>query len=110
MVSAASHSSPGISFVPGNVMRHSSQPFNQFPAPDLSSTLHQTISDGLSPVLMIDDDREFCALIRDYLEPFGYAVSAAHTGPAGVEKASAQQWLAVILDVMLPGMDGFDVL
>src|SRR6186997_84480 len=72
MVSAASHSSPGISFVPGNVMRHSSQPFNQFPAPDLSSTLHQTILVGLSPVLMIDDDREFCALIRDYLEPFGY--------------------------------------
>ena len=61
-------------------------------------------------VLIIDDDRAFCALIRDYLAAFGYAVAAAHTGPAGVEKALAEPWHAVILDVMLPGLDGFAVL
>jgi DNA-binding response OmpR family regulator len=63
-----------------------------------------------SRVLVIDDDRKLCRLIKDYLEPLGYAVSAAHTGPDGVEQAAAQSWQAVILDVMLPGFDGFEVL
>ncbi|HWB03201.1 MAG TPA: response regulator transcription factor [Verrucomicrobiales bacterium] len=62
------------------------------------------------PVLIIDDDREFCGLIRDYLGSFGYEVAMAHTGPAGVQAATQEAWHAVILDVMLPGMDGFEVL
>src|SRR5439155_12639763 len=37
-------------------------------------------------------------------------VSAAHTGPEGCEKAVGENWQAVILDLMLPGMDGFEVL
>ena len=61
-------------------------------------------------VLVIDDDRKLCRLIRDYLEPLGYAVSAAHTGPEGVTAATTQSWHAVLLDVMLPGCDGFAVL
>jgi DNA-binding response OmpR family regulator len=61
-------------------------------------------------VLIIDDDRDFCELIRDFLEGFGYTVAMAHTGPAGVEVAGKEPWHAVILDVMLPGMDGFEVL
>jgi len=61
-------------------------------------------------ILIIDDDRAFCGLVRDYLESFGYRVSAAHTGPAGVEKALAETWHAVILDVMMPGCDGFEAL
>lgn len=61
-------------------------------------------------VLVIDDDRKLCRLIGDYLEPLGYAVSAAHTGPDGVTAATAESWHAVILDVMLPGCDGFAVL
>ena len=65
---------------------------------------------GQPNVLIIDDDRDFCALIRDYLAAFGYTVAAAHTGPAGVEQALAQPWQAIILDVMLPGLDGFEVL
>jgi DNA-binding response OmpR family regulator len=63
-----------------------------------------------SRVLVIDDDRKLCRLIRDYLEPLGYAVSATHTGPDGVEKAVKESWHAVILDVMLPGFDGFEAL
>lgn len=63
-----------------------------------------------SRVLVIDDDRKLCRLIQDYLEPLGYAVAAAHTGPEGVEKAVSESWQAVILDVMLPGFDGFEVL
>ncbi len=67
-------------------------------------------SAGRSNVLIIDDDRDLCALIGDYLAAFGYTVTAAHTGPAGVEHALAESWQAIILDVMLPGMDGFEVL
>jgi DNA-binding response OmpR family regulator len=61
-------------------------------------------------VLVIDDDRKLCRLIHDYLEPMGYAVESAHTGPEGLEKARSGAYQAVILDVMLPGMDGFEVL
>lgn len=63
-------------------------------------------------VLVIDDDRELCALLKDYLEPIGYSVTIEHTGPAGVERAldGDATFQAVILDVMLPGMDGFEVL
>lgn len=59
---------------------------------------------------MIDDDLKLCRLVKDYLEPLGYEVEAAHTGPQGLEKVSDGNYHAVILDVMLPGMDGFEVL
>jgi DNA-binding response OmpR family regulator len=61
-------------------------------------------------VLVIDDDRELCALIKAYLEPLGYEVAAEHDGPAGAERAKSEKFHAVILDVNLPGMDGFEVL
>lgn len=61
-------------------------------------------------LLVIDDDRKLCRLIGDYLAPLGYTVAAVHTGPEGVEMALAEQWHAVILDLMLPGMDGFAVM
>jgi two-component system response regulator CpxR len=61
-------------------------------------------------VLVIDDDRELCGLIRAYLEPLGYEVLAEHRGPEGAERALAEPCDAVILDVNLPGMDGFEVL
>jgi DNA-binding response OmpR family regulator len=67
-------------------------------------------ADSLVPILVVDDDVKLCRLIRDYLEPLGYAVTAAHTGPDGLEVAARQRFSAVILDVMLPGMNGFDVL
>lgn len=61
-------------------------------------------------LLMIDDDLKLCRLVKDYLEPLGYEVENAHTGPQGLEKVTAGNYQAVILDVMLPGMDGFEVL
>ncbi len=61
-------------------------------------------------LLVIDDDRKLCRLIAGYLTPLGYAVTSVHTGPDGVEKATAETWSAIILDVMMPGMDGFEVL
>lgn len=68
-----------------------------------------TLPAGL-PLLVVDDDRKLCRLIRDYLEPMGYSVEAVHTGPEGVACALEGGWHAVILDLMLPGMDGFEVL
>lgn len=67
-------------------------------------------SDTPTRVLIVDDDVKLCRLIRDYLRPLGYDVSAAYTGPEGLEAALRGQFDALILDVMLPGMDGFDVL
>lgn len=61
-------------------------------------------------VLMIDDDRKLCRLVRDYLQPMGYAIDAAHTGPDGLQRALNENFHAIILDLMLPGMDGFEVL
>lgn len=62
------------------------------------------------PLLVIDDDRKLCGLIRDYLAPFGWEVSMRHTGNEGLEAARAGGFDAVLLDVMMPGMDGFEVL
>jgi len=67
-------------------------------------------ADNAQRLLVIDDDRKLCRLISDYLGPLGYNVTAVHTGPEGAEQASLSDWAAVILDVMLPGMDGFEVL
>lgn len=67
-------------------------------------------SEGTQRVLVIDDDRKLCRLITDYLEPLGYAVQAVHSGPEGASIAVEESWHAVILDLMLPGMNGFEVL
>lgn len=68
---------------------------------------------GLTRVLMIDDDKKLCRLVTTYLEPLGFSVSAVHTGPEGVERATTPSPAVphvIILDVMLPGLDGFEVL
>lgn len=61
-------------------------------------------------LLIVDDDRKLAALIRDYLTPMGYEVELRHNGPDGLAEALASPYAAVILDVMMPGMDGFAVL
>ncbi|RYD47672.1 MAG: response regulator transcription factor, partial [Verrucomicrobiaceae bacterium] len=67
-------------------------------------------SSGNRRLLVVDDDRKLASLIRDYLTPMGYEVELRHTGPEGLEEAIASEYEAVILDVMMPGMDGFSVL
>src|SRR5437660_778615 len=61
-------------------------------------------------LLLIEDDVRLCRLVKDYLENMGYTVSMEHTGPAGLATAQRESFQAIILDVMLPGMDGFEVL
>jgi two-component system response regulator CpxR len=61
-------------------------------------------------LLLVDDDRELCALVGEYLGDEGLEVEAVHDGTTGVDRALAGGWALVILDVMLPGLGGFDVL
>src|SRR5271155_688989 len=72
------------------------------------SAVHET--SGPRRILMVDDDKKFCRLLVEYLKPLGYEVVAVHTGREGVEQALAASWHAVLLDVMLPGIDGLEVL
>jgi DNA-binding response OmpR family regulator len=64
----------------------------------------------MQQVLVIDDDTELCELVAEYLEPDGYDVEAVHDGETGVERALSGQHVLAVLDYMLPGMNGFEVL
>jgi two-component system response regulator CpxR len=61
-------------------------------------------------LLIIDDDKELSELLTDYLGAEGFQIDTAHDGPSGLEKALTGDPTLIILDVMLPGMNGFDVL
>ena len=61
-------------------------------------------------ILLIDDDVELCSMLADYLERYGFRVSAVHRGDTGLKEAVKKQYALVLLDVMLPGLDGFEVL
>lgn len=61
-------------------------------------------------ILVIDDDVELCSLVSEYLRPEGFQVDAVHDGKNGLTRALSGDHLLVVLDVMLPGMNGFDVL
>src|SRR6185437_4829124 len=64
----------------------------------------------LDRILVIDDDVELCSLVAEFLGPEGFQVDTVHDGKAGLERAITGDYLLIILDVMLPGMNGFDVL
>ena len=63
-----------------------------------------------SSLLVVDDDVELCVLLGEYLGGQGYRVTCAHDGPAGLALAVGNAFDLVILDVMLPRLDGFEVL
>lgn len=60
-------------------------------------------------VLIVEDNRDIAENIADYLEPLGYTLDFAVTGRGGLELATHNRYDVVVLDVMLPGMDGFQV-
>jgi DNA-binding response OmpR family regulator len=60
-------------------------------------------------VLVVEDERKLAGLIKQGLEEEGCLVTAAHTGTDGLEFAQATRFDAIVLDVMLPGIDGFEV-
>jgi DNA-binding response OmpR family regulator len=61
-------------------------------------------------VLIVDDDVELCRLLGERLSSEGFALEAVHDGPRGLERVLSQEHALVILDLMLPGMGGLDVL
>jgi len=66
-------------------------------------------SDPRILVLLVEDDERLAALTREYLERHGVAVSLARDGPAGLKAALGGKHDVVLLDVMLPGLDGLAV-
>ena len=61
-------------------------------------------------ILLVDDDAELCALLREFLQREGFTVSCEHEGNRGLGKALEAGVDLVVLDVMLPGIDGFEIL
>jgi two-component system, OmpR family, response regulator CpxR len=61
-------------------------------------------------LLLIDDDAELCALLVEFLTREGFAVECVHDGHSGLKKALEGSCDLIVLDVMLPGLDGFEIL
>src|SRR5258708_6596288 len=61
-------------------------------------------------VLVVDDDVELCALVQEYLTAEGFSLKAVHDGEQGLQQALTSEFALVVLDVMLPGINGFEVL
>ncbi|MCC6625443.1 MAG: response regulator transcription factor [Deltaproteobacteria bacterium] len=61
-------------------------------------------------LLLIDDDKDLTELLEDYLSAEGFTVVVQNDGKGGLERAVASPPTLIVLDVMLPGMNGFDVL
>ena len=60
-------------------------------------------------VLVIEDDRDIARLLDLHLRDEGYAVTVVHDGKTGLQKALAKPYDIIILDLILPGMDGLEV-
>lgn len=61
-------------------------------------------------LLVIDDDAELCQLVTRFLSREGFAIQWAFDGPAGIAQALDGEHALILLDVMMPGTDGFEVL
>ncbi|MBP5198022.1 MAG: response regulator transcription factor [Lachnospiraceae bacterium] len=63
----------------------------------------------MSKILIIEDEGAIADLEKDYLELSGFEVDISNEGDEGLKKALADEYDLVVLDLMLPGMDGFEV-
>jgi DNA-binding response OmpR family regulator len=64
----------------------------------------------LNHILLVEDDPELSELVAEYLRGEGWEIEVAHNGEAALERAHAEAFAAIVLDVMLPGLSGFEVL
>ena len=63
----------------------------------------------MSKILIIEDEEAIADLEKDYLELSGFEVEIANRGDVGLEKALKEEYDLIILDLMLPEVDGFDI-
>ncbi len=64
---------------------------------------------GSPRIMVVDDERSLVDLVRSYLEAEGFEVIEAYDGPGALELATQQEVDVIVLDIMLPGIDGFEV-
>ena len=64
----------------------------------------------MNKILIIDDDEELCELVSEYLTVEGFEVESVNDGESGLKAAETGKFDLAILDVMLPKMNGFEVL
>ena len=64
----------------------------------------------MNKILIIDDDRELCALIKRSVQAENIEADFCNTGKEGLQKLREQEYQLVVLDVMMPGMDGFEAM
>jgi two-component system response regulator CpxR len=64
----------------------------------------------MDDILLIDDDVELCSMLTEYMGRYGFRITAVHRGDTGLNTALEKPFALVLLDVMLPGLDGFEVL
>src|SRR5579885_2921033 len=72
--------------------------------------MRKEILRALDRVLIVDDDVQLCRLLTERLATEGFSLEAVHDGVHGLERALSLEHALVVLDLMLPGMGGLDVL
>lgn len=77
--------------------------------PGETGGLQEDSAFGRAKILCIDDDRLLLGLMKDVIEVHGYDALTAHDGPSGVALAKEQRPDVILVDVMMPKMDGFEV-
>jgi len=68
------------------------------------------LAQSMDRVLIVDDDVDLCRLLTERLSTEGFAIEAVHDGPHGLERALSGEHALVVLDLMLPGIGGLEVL
>ena len=71
--------------------------------------MEQETTEGAS-ILVVDDDVRLCQLIAEFFSGTGYAIQSVHDGPTGLARALDGSFNLILLDVMLPALDGFELL
>lgn len=76
----------------------------------IDSNPDMNVSLSTARVLLVDDDRVLCSMLADYLAAEQFQVTAVHDGQQGVERVRAEAFDAVVMDITMPVMNGFDAL
>ena len=64
----------------------------------------------MDPILLVDDDIELCQMLSEYLQLEGFEVEQVHDGQHALDLTRERRYAVIILDVMMPGLNGFDTL